>query len=81
MKPPIDGMEIRPYGEEHMLSAWIDFLSWASKEEHIVEEYIKATGVIPIDMTEDQTEQYCCLFADWLTVYYWGEERKVNGNT
>ncbi len=80
MKPPIKGMTKEPVGDEYMLPAWVDFLSWASKEVSIVEEYVKVTGVIPIDMNKDQTEQYCALFADWITVYYWGEEGEVYAN-
>lgn len=90
MNPPIPGMTVTPMGLPLMGPAWASLLQWAIREPAIRARFKKETGhdllslasAHPINRMIDQAtgrERAMILaFADWVSVNYWGVEKRTS---
>lgn len=86
MSPPIEKMELRPFGEDYMFPAWMAcVVSIAQnpgavkqfKEEtgHDLESVMKARGMAAlIDNATGHAETVLAAWCDWVTLNVWGVE-------
>lgn len=84
MTPPIEGMKVRPYGEDYMVGAFFGIVSFCLSNDGARGAFKKATGRdldksrSPIEVQIDQATGYdrdtLALFADWVAETEWGIE-------
>ena len=86
MKSPIKGMKYRPFGEDHMIGAWVACLEYALTNETLRREFKQETGIDIYDvitatglkkMIDEATgyqKEAITQLADWVTKNLWGIE-------
>lgn len=86
MTPPIEGMTVRPMGEDYMAGAFIGCLNWAAHHGPSVKRFQLARPdiVIPlpartpmeamIDKAAGANRTIAIAFADWVATEIWGVE-------
>jgi len=87
MIPPIKGMQLKPYGEDYMVGAWLGCLIYTydikaqrdlfEKETGIdIYDIVSARGIMQmIDRATGRTSEAIAKWADWVTENIWGVEK------
>ena len=82
-------MKHKPYGEDYMVGAWMDFLFFLYRQEWARNEFKTETGIDirgvllsgginkMIDEATGFTRDAVIKWADWVTLNHWGVEENA----